>query len=321
LLDRLAVSAPEPVLRRHFGLAALAISITPTMDGKIELTQVQHARVSELLPPMLASPQEVAANYEELFGAAPMLVASLPQGKEREALRHSLVTAAETLYADESLPLNARMNAINPELWFAAFIDGAVPPALVGKIKERVAWADRTASDKVTRQSVMNTAAYTLFHAGDVAGANKLLVTELSRSDEPYYYMDTLADFAEMTGDKRDALEWKRKAFDASEGPATRVQWGIGYSNMVLRLAPDDRALVGKAANAVMDELAKNSPSYLWRSRVSRAKWGNNLREWSEAHAGADMLALLRARMAAVCARQGGEADTCKRWSYPPNQA
>ena len=248
---------------------------------------------------MLASPQEVAANYETLFGAAPMLVSSLPDAKPREALRRSLVTAADTLYADERLPLNARMNAINPELWFAAFIDGGVSPALLAKIRERVAWADRTAVDKTTRQSVINTAAYTLFHARDVAGANKLLVAELSRSDQPYYYMDSLAEFAEMTGEKPAALEWKRKAFDASEGPATRVQWGIGYSNAVLRLAPNDTALVEQAANAVIDELAKNSPSYSWRSRVSRAKWGENLHKWSEAHGGADILALLRRRMSA----------------------
>ena len=320
LLDRLAVSAPEPALRRQFGLAALAVSIAPSMDGRTELTQVQQARVAEILPPMLASPREVAASYEALFGAAPILVSSLTDEKQRDALRRSLVTAADTFYADEKLPLNARMNAINPELWFAVFIDGGVSPALMAKITERVAWADRTAVDKTTRQSVINTAAYTLFHARDVAGANKLLVAELSRSDQPYYYMDSLSEFAEMTGDARAALEWKRKAFDASEGPATRVQWGINYSNTVLRLAADDKAAVEKAANAVMDELAKNSPSYLWRSRVSRAKWGENLRKWSEAHGGADTLALLRKRMATVCARQAGDPNTCKNWSYPPNQ-
>jgi protein disulfide-isomerase len=320
LLDRLAVSAPEPALRRQFGLAALAVGVAPRMDGKAKLTPAQQARVIEILQPMLASPREVAANYEELFGAAPMLVASLSDDKPREALRRSLVSAADALYADKSLPLNARMNAINPELWFAAIIDGAVPPALLAKVRERVAWANRTASDKATRQSVINTAAYALFHAGDVAGATNLLVAELSRSDQPYYYMDTLADFAEMTGDKRAALEWKRKAFDAAEGPATRVQWGIGYSNAVLRLAPDDKVLVEKAANAVIADLAKNSPSYFWRSRVSRAAWGKNLRDWSEAHGGGDTLTLLRARMAAVCERQGSEADSCKHWSYPPNQ-
>jgi protein disulfide-isomerase len=323
LLDRLAVSAPDPALRRRFGLAALAAGVTPPparMDGKTDLTQVQQARVIEILPAMLANPQEVAANYEELFGAAPALVSSLSDEKQREALRRSLVSAADTFYADKSLPLNARMNAINPELWFAGLIDGGIPPALLAKVRERVAWADRTASDKATRQSVINTAAYTLFHARDVAGANKLLVAELSRSDQPYYYMDTLAEFAEITGDKRAALEWKRKAFDASEGPATRVAWGIGYSNAVLRLAPDDKALVEQAANAVMAELEKNSPSYFWRSRVSRATWGKNLREWREAREGGDILARLRGRMAAVCARQGSEADSCKHWSYPPNE-
>ena len=321
LLDGLAANAPEPALRRRFSLEALAVSATPGMDGKIALTSKQQELVTEVLTPMLASPQEVAANYEALFGAAPPLVSSLPDKNQRDVLRHALIAAADSLYADERLPLNMRMNAINPEVWFAVFVDGGVPPALLAKVRERVAWADRTATDKVSRQSVINTAGYVLLHAGDVAGANTLLVAELGRSDQPYFYMDSLGEFAEMTGDKGAALEWRRKAFDASEGPATRVQWAVAYSNAALRLTPDDKTTVAKAANAVIDQLAKNPPSYFWRSRGSRARWGENLREWSEAHGGGDILTQLRARMADVCARQGAEADGCRQWSYPRNAA
>jgi hypothetical protein len=37
----------------------------------------------------------------------------------------------------------------------------------------------------VTRQSVIDDAAYLLFDAGDRAGAKRLLTAELERSDEP----------------------------------------------------------------------------------------------------------------------------------------
>ena len=67
-------------------------------------------------------------------------------------------------------------------------------------------------------------AAYLLHDAGDHAGAKRLLTAELERSDQPYYYMSSLADFAEQEGDKAGAVEWSRKAYEASKGPATRVQ-------------------------------------------------------------------------------------------------
>jgi protein disulfide-isomerase len=52
--------------------------------------------------------------------------------------------------------------------------------------------------------------------------------------------MSSLADFAEQEGDKAAAVEWSRKAYEASQGPATRVQWAILWSNAVLRNAPEN---------------------------------------------------------------------------------
>jgi protein disulfide-isomerase len=195
-----------------------------------------------------------------------------------------------------------------------ASAQGKVPPAVLKKAQDRARWADANAKDKMTRQGVIDDAAYLLWNAGDHAGARKLEMAELKKSDQPYYYMSSLSDFAEQEGDKAAAIDWARKAYEASQGPATRVQWAILYSKAVLNNAPNDKAQVEKSANAVLDELGKSPDSYYQRTRVKVAKWGEQLSKWSAAHDGDAVLAALKNRMNGVCAKQGAQAQACLQW-------
>jgi protein disulfide-isomerase len=314
LLARLAQAAPEPTLQRRFALLSLVVAAQKDDDDKVTLTSAQRAELEKLLPPLLASPAEVTANRQELIYDAPGFVSALPAGEARVALSRSLVAAADAIYADESLSMTDRIEAANIDIALAK-AEGAIPPAVLAKVRERAAWADADAKDKVTRQSVIDDAAYTLFDAGDRAGATKLLIAELERSDQPYYYMSSLSDFAEQEGDKAAAIEWARKAYEAAQGPATRVQWAILWSNAVLRLTPDDEAAVTKSADAVIAELGKSPDSYYQRTRVKVAAWGDKLRAWSEAHGGGAVLERLRTQMAGVCDKQGAQAEACREWS------
>jgi protein disulfide-isomerase len=314
LLDRLARAAPNPALQRRFALLALAVGANKDDDGKVTLTAAQQARVADTLEPILADPDEVMANRQELTYDAAGLVSALPESPQREALSEALIAAADAIYANERLSMTERVEALNIDIGLTT-VDGKVPADVLAKVRERAEWADRTARDKTTRQSVIDDAAYLLFDAGDHAGARRLLTAELERSDQPYYYMSSLADFAEQEGDKAGAIEWSRKAYEASQGPATRVQWAILWSKAVLRNAPEDEAAVTRAAEAVIAELGKSPDSYYQRTRVKVADWGDKLVEWSAAHGGAGALARLRTRMAEVCARQGSQAATCGNWA------
>jgi protein disulfide-isomerase len=314
LLERLSTAAPDPALQRRFGLLALAVTVEEDDAGKIVLTPAQQTKLAAILPPLLASQAEILANRQELIYDTGDLVAALPVGSRRAALERALIAAADTLYADTSLAMTERVEAVNIDIALSAE-NGKVPPAVLGKVRERAAWADATAKDKVTRQSVIDSAAYLLFDAGDRAGAKKLLTAELERSDQPYYYMSSLADFAEQEGDERIAIDWSRKAYEASQGPATRVQWAILYANAVMRLAPADRAAVEKSAGAVIDELGKSPDSYYQRTRVKIGAWGDKLAQWSKANGGGEVLGRLRARMEEVCGSQGAQAATCNGWA------
>jgi len=312
LLDRLASAAPSDSLKRRFGLLALAVSVTKDDDGKVQLPSAQQAKVASVLEPMLASPAEVMANRQELTYDAPGLVSALTDGAKRDALKTALIAAADAIYANDALSMTERVEALNIDV---ALAGDDIPPALLAKVRERAEWADANAKDKMTRQSVIDDAAYLLHDAGDHAGAKRLLTAELERSDQPYYYMSSLADFAEQEGDKAGAVSWSRKAYEASKGPATRVQWAILWSNAVLRNTPDDERAVAEAAGAVIDELGKSPDSYYQRTRVKVAAWGDKLREWSDAHGGSEVLERLRSEMADVCAKQGTQAGSCREWS------
>jgi protein disulfide-isomerase len=312
LLDRLSGAAPDPALQRRFGLLALVAAAEEDDDGRIVLTPAQQAKAAAILTPLLASPAEVLANRQELIYQGGGLVAALPAGAQRDALAKALIAAGDRFYADKSLAMTERVDAAGIDI---ALAGDKVPPAVLAKVRERAAWADANAKDKITRQSVIDAAAYLLFDAGDRTGAKNLLAAELERSDQPYYYMSSLADFAEQEGDKPAAVEWSRKAYEASQGPATRVQWAILYANAVMRLTPADRAAVEKSAGAVIDELGKSPDAYYQRTRVKVGAWGDKLAGWSKANNGGDVLGRLRARMADVCGEQGAQADSCNSWA------
>ena len=314
LLDRLAQHAPQAALQRRFALLALVVGADAGDDGKTRLSSAQQARLAEILPPMLSDSEEVKANRQELGYDVPPMVAGLADARQRGELSRSLIAAADSLYADQSLSIADRLDATSADVKLAK-ATGKVPPEVLAKVRDRVAWADGAAKDKMTRQGVIDDAAYLLFNAGDHAGARKLETAELKRSDQPYYYMSSLSDFAEQDGDKAAAIEWARKAYAASQGPATRVQWAILYSKTVLRNAPNDKAVVAKAANAVIDELGKSPDSYYQRTRVKLADWGKKLSDWSMVHGGSDVLGTLRTRMDDVCDKQGAQAQTCRQWT------
>ncbi len=318
LLGHLSQAAPTPQLQRRFGLLALVVEADENDDGDVVLTATQQVRAQALLKPMLADPAEVMANRQELTAYAPDLVNAMPKGPEREALAGALVAAGDAIFANEALSLTDRVDAATIDVTLAkgsAKGSGAVTPAVLAKARERAKWADANAKDKISRQSVIDEAGYLLFEAGDKAGARKLLTAELEKSDQPYYYMSSLADFAEKDGDRQGAVDWSRKAYEAAQGPATRVQWAINYSKAVMRNTPENKDAVEKAAGAVLAELGKIEDGYYQRTRVKVDAWGQQLAEWADAHQGDKVLDDLRTQMAQVCAKQGAQADSCNAWS------
>ena len=125
-----------------------------------------------------------------------------------------------------------------------------LPEPLLKDVREHVARADREISDGYERQAVITFAAGVLGRAGLWADSDALLKANLAKSHSPYYLMSQLGGNARKQGRNDEALDWYAQAFEKSEGPATRLQWGAGYFGALVDLAPQDAARIEKTARS-----------------------------------------------------------------------
>lgn len=303
-LARLADAAPDPAMKRRFALTGLFLAAAGADVAK--LTPAQQAQVGAILPAILANDAEVKANRQTLaYGAAPLIL-GLPDPDERKRLSGQLAAALDKVAADTSAPLGDRLATAEAEVALSKAANGGKPaPEVLAMVRERVAMADKAATNPQLRQAVMPEAGDLLAAAGDRAGAERLLKAELPRSLAPYYYMVDIAELDEKAKDNKAAIAWLKKAADAAQGPATRVQWAILYSNGVTRMTPNDKLSVEAAAGTVVDALAHDTGGYAERTQKKVGAWGKTMRDWSAAHDGAAVLERVGERLDHVCASAG----------------
>ena len=86
--------------------------------------------------------------------------------------------------------------------------------------------------------------------------------------------MSELASNAKKRGDKTEALRWYREAFEKSEGPATRLQWGASYVSALVDLAPGDEAAIESTTAQLWREAATQPDAFYERSGRSLQRVG-----------------------------------------------
>lgn len=298
---KLADAAPDPAIRRHFALTSLFILAE---NGKTALAPAQQAQIRAVLPAILADHGEVKANRQELSYGAPDLIKALPDPAEREALGGQLVAALERVAADASVPLGDRLGTLNADIALAKAANGGkVTPEVLAKVRRLVAMVSAGATNPSMRQAVMPDAGQALADAGDTAGARRLWTGELAHAVAPYYFMADLAALAEDAKDDRAAIGWLRQAAETAQGPATRIQWAMAYSQGVMRMTPDDKTAVERSAGMVIDALGQNDAGYAERTAKRAGDWAGKLRDWSAKHGGTAVIARLDAKLTRTCAQ------------------
>ncbi len=324
LLAQLSHAAPagEGEAATRLLLKALAESD----DGKgVKPDAALRARVIKLLADPVASraQMDVVVNY-----AGDISKALAPEpGAERLALAAAFDTALQRLEADASLSRSDRLGALLSRVQLARLDlpkderHPRLPAPLVQRVREHVARDDREITDGYERQAVISSAAHALGEAGLWAESDALLKANLARSHSPYYLMSHLGSNARKLGRKDEALRWYAQAFDKSEGPATRLQWGAGYFSALVELAPQDGQRIEQVARQLFGEAAKDPAAFHERSARSLQRVGSKLAEWNK---GGQHDAVLRrladgqsgqAGLAAVCGkldRADGQRATCE---------
>jgi thioredoxin-related protein/tetratricopeptide (TPR) repeat protein len=270
------------------------------------------------LEAVLADPALARENFSSLTDSAGDLAKALAiTPAERARLFKSWDPLLQRWSDDATLSRADRLSAVNGRIELArvdAGDDGALPAQLQNDVRFAARRAERETTDKYERQAVISAAAYVLREAGLMDEADTMLKAELNRSHSPYYLMLGLASNARKRGDIDAALDWYSKAFDASQGPATRLEWGVRYVRALLDLAPQDPQRIEWSTRNVIGELDAKPETFHGRSANVLTTMGQRVREWTENNNEPDLLARLRETMDAVCARlpeSAPERATC----------
>ncbi|CAD5373401.1 putative Protein-disulfide reductase [Rubrivivax sp. A210] len=305
-LRRLATAAPaaDAETAHRLWLKALAAN-----DGSP--AALPEAAQRERLLRLLAAPAQVRAQMDVLANNAVEIVQTLDgEGAAPDwPLVKAYAAALERLEADAGLSRGDRLMALYARVDLARLaqpkdtVRPRLPAALVKDVREHTARLDRETTDAYERQAVITAAGSLLGRAGLWTESEALLEANLARSHSPYYLMSQLGGNARKLGRNEDALRWYQKAFDSSEGPATRLQWGAGYLLALVDLAPQDGARIEKTAAQLLVEAARDSGAFDGRSARSLARIGSKLATWNEDGRHKDSLRRLQAQLDGICSR------------------
>ena len=213
------------------------------------------------------------------------------------------------LEADATLSRADRISALGSRVELARLDvpkdakDPKLPAALQEEVRAHAARADREITDGYERQAVITAAAYVLARAGLRDDSDALLKANLAKSHSPYYLMSQLASNAKARGDTAGALGWAEQAFNKSEGPATRLQWGASYLGALVDLAPHDAARIERAAAQILGEAAAQPSAFYERSASSLRRVGNKLQAWNADGKHTAAMRRLQQQLEAVCAK------------------
>ena len=305
-LARLAAASPagDAETTNRLWLKALAASD----DGK---GLKADAALRERVQRVLADPAASRTQMDVLTGGATDIVKTLEAdgSPARAALVANFESSLKRLEADASLSRGDRLGAVIARINLARLgqakdvLQPSLPEALRKDVRDHVARLDRETTDGYERQAVITAGAYALGHAGLWSDSDALLKANLQRSHSPYYLMSQLGGNARKLGRNDEALRWYEQAFDKSEGPATRLQWGSGYLAALVDLAPQETARIEKTASQLLTEAAKDTGAFEGRSVRSLKRAGSKLAGWNADGKNAATLRRLQTQLDGVCAK------------------
>jgi hypothetical protein len=156
--------------------------------------------------------------------------------------------------------------------------------------------------------------------------ARATLMEGIEVSRAPYYFMSSLAYLERQAGNTQAALDWYRKAWDATTGPTTRARWGLGYVTRLVAMAPEDIDGIGQSSRQLIAELATQT-GWLRNYQRGFARLSDVLLAWSDEADEAnrarrmEVIARLQQQMNGYCvqADEGArDASTCTSFLREP---
>ena len=307
LVQRCPAELPAECSRLFFSYAVAAEAASkpghPALDG------LERADSRRKLLTLLASPVVQAANVDHLLYYPDDVIQALSRdgSSERKDLTRAWNAALDALSAPSALvQLNPpeQLNVVRVRIVLAKLDAGdkaPVPAALLDEARQTVAKFDAATTDPYMRQAVINAAANLYWEAGLDDESNKLLTAELGKTASPYYFMLDLADLAQKSGRKQEAVQWLARAYETARGPATRFQWGYNYLVGLLEMTPEDTRTIERAGLSVLGELDGSPDAFYQRTRMRLEQLNAKLLDWGKQGEAAKVIETLRERTQEIC--------------------
>lgn len=305
--------------RTRLMLKALALGV----EGKNGLAA--DAAMRTRTQQLLADAGVARAQMDVLVYNAPALVRALAGDDDtrRAELTAAFDGALQRLQADTTLSRADRISALDARVSLARHgqpdesVAPQLPQPLLAEVRSLAGRLDRETLDPFERQAVVPSLAWLQSRAGLWADSDALLKANLSRSAAPYYLMSQLGGNARKQGRPDEALRWYAQAFERSEGPATRLQWGSGYLAALVDLAAGDVARIEQVAGQIFTEAGRDPAAFHERSARSLQRAAQKLAAWGAAgRPGADAaVQRLQARLAGLCPSReaaDGQRQACE---------
>ena len=269
-------------------------SLTPKL--KVEALKV--------LENVLGDYELVKANIRTVIFSGATLTRHLTDAgsEERMSLTQKFIDIYDKIAADESVYKRERIYTLSGKMRFERIDDdeAEISDKLKQDIVDTVAWADESTPSVYERQPIINALGNVLDAAGMDDAAKPLLLAELGKSKQPYYYMVSLAEIEQRAGNKDVAISWLKKAYDASQGPATRFQWGANYLKGLLEMAPAETQLIQETTVRLISELQEGG-GFFQRPKAQLQRLEGQLQEWGEVQEDEEVLSTIRNSVLAVC--------------------
>lgn len=301
----------------YFNWLDEAITAAEAVEDPVPLSDVQKAEAIAMVQQVLAFDDLVKANiFMVVLGGAEITAALTEPGSDARAmLTADFQDAMDRVAADESIYKRERIYTLAGKIRFERIDDAEAPLSeeLQAEIRDVVKWADETTPSVYERQPIINALGNVLDEAGMDDVARPLMLAEIEISRQPYYFMVSLADIEQRAENYDAAVDWLKKAYDSTKGPATRFQWGYYYLVGLLEMKPEETELIQSVTVGLIDEL-QNSGGLYHRPKSQLGKIEQRLRDWSEANGYSAELAEIRESVRDICetaAHQGDSRATC----------
>jgi thioredoxin-related protein len=298
-----ASAGTERSMLRMEALVA-AVKAADDEENPVAMTAEQKAESLQQVEEVLADKALVRASLYTVIGAGTDITKAItePGSAERADLQARFIDVLERVQDDPTLFTTERLFGTLGRVEFARIDDpdAPLPAELAEDVRTRVGKADAATTDPYERQTLISMASHLLEEAGLEAEARQLLLAELDKSKQPYYFMVGLARLEEEAGNKEAAVDWLKRAYDSATGPATRFQWGTYYVNGLLKMTPDDVAGIETATVSVVRELEK-SRAFYQRPKAQLEFLEKKLEAWGTTPERREGLASIRQDVLAIC--------------------